>query len=117
MTDSILANFPAMTVLNPAAVVGGVDIQLDDDKGYCRVSTQLVTLKCFPRDKYEYIRNFYFGYADGKYFCNPCAAVLSDGPSAHKVTYGIELNKPICIEGQMFILRQAANKNITLEVI
>lgn len=109
----ILANYPALTVINPNSVDTDIDFKLDNDKGYCRVSTQMITIRSFPRDKYEYIRNFYFGEADGEVFCNPDAVVISSS-NKHKVTVGYELGDEISIEGKKYRLTEAANKNINL---
>ena len=108
------ANYPALTVINPNSVDTEIDFKLDQDKGYCRVSTQMITIRAFPRDKYEYIRNFYFIEADGEYFCNPSPAMISSTPSKHQVTVGYELGDEVKIEGKTFRLTEASNKNITL---
>jgi len=113
----LLANYPALSVVNPAAVAGGVNIELNEDKGYCRVGSQEITIRCFPRDKYEYIRNFSFGEADGEYFCNPVSAMITSSPQAHKVTYGFELGDVIVIEGKEFKLLPDHNNNIKLEAV
>lgn len=110
----ICANYPALTVFNPKSFPSEIDFKLDQDKGYCRVSTQMITIRAFPRDKYEYIRNFYFGEADGEYFCNPSAAMITSSPSAHEVTFGYELNDTVSVEGKTFRLTAAPNNNIVL---
>lgn len=112
---AILANYPALTVINPAVIDEEVkNIQLNEDKGYCRVSNQEITIRSLSRDRYEYIRNFYFGSADGEFFCNPSVAMISSTPSAHKVTIGYELGDTVTIEGKNFILQEAPNHNIKL---
>jgi len=113
----LLANHPALTVINPNSVDTEINIKLDEDKGYCRVSKQMITIRAFKGDKYEYIRNFYFGEADGEFFCNPAPAMISSTPSAHKVTIGYDLEAEVKIEGKIFRLTEAANKNITLEEV
>lgn len=111
-----LANYPALTVINPKSVETEVNFKLDEDKGYCKRSTQMITIRAFPRDKYEYIRNFYFVFADGEYFCNPSAAVVST-TTEHRVTVGYELGDTVKIEGKEFILEAAPNNNISLKAI
>lgn len=112
----LLANYPALTVINPKAAATEVNFKLDNDKGYCRISTQKITIRSFPRDKYEFVRNFYFGEADGEMFCNPDAAVVSTS-NKHQVTVGYELGDKVTIEGKKFILKQAANNNIELVAV
>lgn len=111
--QTLLANYPALMVFNPAAYDSAA-IQLDQDKGYCRTSSACITLKGFPGDKYEYIRNFYFGEADGEYFCNPVAAMITAEKRPTKVTFGYELGDVVTVDGRKFELVQAANKNIKL---
>lgn len=112
----LLANYPALTVINPKATVTEVNFKLDNDKGYCRTSTQKITIRCFPRDKYEYIRNFYFGEADGEVFCNPDAACVSTTTN-HQVTVGYELGDEVTIENKKYVLTEAPNKNIVLVAV
>lgn len=112
----LLANHPALTVINPKASATEVNFKLDNDKGYCRASTQKITIRSFPRDKYEFVRNFYFGEADGEMFCNPDPAVVSSS-NKHQVTVGYELGDEVTIEGKKFTLKEAANNNIELVAV
>jgi hypothetical protein len=111
---NILANYPALTVFNPKAFEV-VNYPLDEDKGYCRVTTNMITIRAFPGDKYEYVRNFYFGEADGEYFCNPKSAMLTSSPQESKNTFGYELGDIVSVDGKNFKLIPAGNHNITLE--
>jgi len=111
--NNILANYPALLVLNPECVANP-NFELDNDKGYCRISSQQITLRCFPKDKYEYIRNFYFGEADGEYFCNPVAAMITDSKKDQKITIGYNLGDVLSIDGKNFKLEAAPNSNIKL---
>lgn len=117
MTDAILANYPALTVFNPQAVGTCPDIKLDVDKGYCRVSSGMITIRCFPRDRYEFIRNFYFGEADGEYFCNPNPAMLTSSQQGQTATLGYDLGDTVTVDGKNFKLVAAPNKNIKLEEV
>jgi hypothetical protein len=114
---TVLAEYPALTVFNPKAF-DPVNFSLDEDKGYCRVGKGRITIRAFPRDKYEYIRNFYFGAgSDGEYFCNPEAAMITAEPRDKKVTFGYELGDTVTIEGKKFKLTAASNNNIKLEEV
>ena len=113
--QTLLASYPALTVINPNAFEEPLDLQMTEDKGYCRVCPQEITIRAFPRDKYEYIRNFYFIEADGEYFCVPSAAMISSSGTEHKATYGFELGDIITVEGKQFRLLEDWNKNIKME--
>ena len=124
MTKMILASYPALTVLNPKEVSGGAKFDLDVEGCIDGVFTSSlkITIKSFARDKYEYIRNFYFGgkVVDGvatEVFCNPDDAVASSTPSDHKATFGYELDDVVTIQGEEYFLRADHNYNIRLEKV
>jgi len=121
MTNPVLKAFPAQTIINPAAVPGGVDIQLDNDKGYARVSTAMVTVKAFKRTRpgYEWLHDFYFGVITetGEVFANPVATVLSDTTEPHTVTFGVEFGDTLKIEGVEYRMVEDFNNNMKLEAV
>jgi hypothetical protein len=114
--DPIIVDYPAMTVFDPKAFPA-LNFLLDEDKGYCRVSTMGFTIRAFPRDKYEYIRNFYFGETDGIYYCNSKPAMLTSEPRPKEVTFGYELGDVVSVDGKKFKLSPTHNNNIKLEAV
>lgn len=77
----------------------------------------MITIRKFPRDRYEYVRNFYFGEADGEYFCISKSAMDSSTPQSQNVTFGYDLGDTVTIEGKMFKLVAAPNNKIKLEEV
>lgn len=113
----ILATFPAFDVL---ALADDADILLTNDKGYARTAPLTFALKGFPGDRYEWVRSFSIG-CDGDDASNVWAfgngSMLTAEPRAKELRIGLELGQTIRIEGQLYRVDAAANKNIALVAV
>lgn len=116
MTNPILADFPAYTVL---ALPEDHDIILTDDKGYARIAPITFRVKSLKRDKagYEYLRSFTIG-CDGDNSENVWVygngSMITNSKSSKDFCIGIELGQKIRIEGREYIVEEDANNNIKL---
>jgi hypothetical protein len=109
MSDFVLKDFPAILVLNGSVA----NIPLDIDKGYCRTSDVIVTIKGFPGDKHEWLRTFSVGHdeKDG-YWAYGRGSMITSGPSKKDIGFGYELGGMIKIEDKEFRIEAAPNHNI-----
>jgi hypothetical protein len=114
---TILATYTAFDVLGLSE---GADIALSNDKGYVRTAPFAFALKGFPGDRDEWLRAFSIG-CDGDNASNVWAygngAMITSEARAKEVRIGIELGQTIQIEGQLYKVTAAPNKNIALVAV
>jgi len=107
----VLSDRPGLIVFG----LEGHDIHLDEDKGYCRTGSVPITIRAFPRDKYEWVRNFTLGHdPESGYWAYGRAAMITAEPTARTISLGFELGDTIRIEGRTFTIEPDHNHNIKL---
>ena len=112
MTNPILADFPAYQILG---LLQGSNIELTQDKGYCRLAVVQLFIKSFPGDKYEWVRGFQIGTDDKTgVFAYGTGSTITNSPRQKTIHVGAELGDIIQIEGTHYRIDPDHNKNIKL---
>lgn len=111
MSDiTVLKDYPAKQVIG-----GDFDVQLTNDKGYCRTAPISITIKSFPGDKHEWLRDFTIGFDDKDgYWAYSHGSMITAEKQAKQITAGFELGDTIKIEGKAFTIEPDNNHNIKL---
>ena len=109
--EHLVANFPALMVFGGVSMRS--NLQLTEDKGYCRVSSINIVIRAFPKDKYEWIRKFTVGGDDenGVWAYGTGSMITSEQRST-EIAIGYELGDQISIEGKQYVIESAPNHNI-----
>lgn len=112
----ILKDYPAYTV---ASLPEGHDIQLDQDKGYCRTSSIVLRIATFKKDgPAEYLSSFTIGADDKKgVWAYGKGSMLTAKKRAKGFHFGASLGDTIRIEGVDYIIAKAPNNNIKFEAV
>lgn len=114
---TILADHPAVTIL---ALPEDHDMQLTNDKGYCRTGVMSLYVRAFPGDRYEFIRSFTVGCDSDdatKVWAFGNGAMLTAEPRDKEIAVGCDLGDTIRIEGREYRVDPAPNNNIALTAI
>lgn len=108
---TLVADYPAKSVYSYEKI--DIPLNVEQYEGQVRTTNHTITIKAFPNDKYEYLRDFAIGWdAEGGVWAYAKASTLTATKQAKKITLGYELGDIICIDGKSYTIEAAPNHNI-----